>query len=301
MTPPRSRAGLLAAVGVALLAGMAVSNPLAAQGIRLDLTAFLVRPNLDARSGEVFARLGRFRTGIGTDLGVGYDVRQFGATLSGGFAGLEIGAPVTRDGIDMGRESGIYRSIALLGHWRPRRRIGRWRPVFSAGYVRSGLDNVLLAGDSLPAYARALGADPPDSVRRPVGIAGSGARFGVSLERAVSAVDFSGRVVVSVEAASDVVRFREVSYAGRRAPIPNPGTALIPRLVVSLRWSPRAAAIAERPVARVGELADVAGLSDGREPTRAVGSTPGGRRSSLNAGRGTRARAGRGNMSGHRG
>jgi hypothetical protein len=171
---PRSRAGLPAAVGVALLAGVATSNPLAAQGIRLDLTAFVVRPNLDTRSGEVFARLGRFRAGIGADLGVGYDVRQFGATLSGGFAGVEIGAPVTRDGIDMGRESGIYRSIALLGHWRPRRRIGRWRPVFS-------------------------------------------------------------------------------------------------------------------------------GLSDGREPTRAVGPTPGGRRSSLNAGRGTRARAGRGNMSGHRG
>lgn len=251
MTRPGSWAGLPAAVGIPLLAGMIASNPLAAQGIRLDLTAFVVRPSLDARSGEVFARLGRFRPGFGTDLGVGYDVGQFGATLSGGFAGLEIGAPVTRGGIDMGRESGIYRSIALLGHWRPGRHIGRWRPVVSAGYVRSGLDNVLLAGDSLPAYARTLAADPPDSVRRPVGIAGSGARLGVALERGISAVDFSGRVVLSVEAASDVVRFREVTYAGRRAPIPSPGTALIPRLVVSLRWSPRAAPITERPIAQV--------------------------------------------------
>ena len=231
---------LRAGTRIVLFAGMAVSTPLAAQGIRLDLSLFLVQPRPDARSGEVFAGLGSFRPGLGADLGIGYDVRNVGVTLSGGFAGVEVGAPITRDGIGMGREPGMYRSVTLIGHWRPARRIGRWRPVLSAGYLKSGLDNVLLRADSLPAYARMLTADPPDSVRRPVGVAGSGIRIGIALQRPISAADFSGRMVLSLEATSDIVRFREVSYAGRSAPIPNAGTSSSPRLAVSLRWSPRA-------------------------------------------------------------
>lgn len=219
------------------------STPAAAnaQGVRLDLVAFVVRPGLDHRSGQVFERLGRFRAGIGFDAGIGYDVRQFGATLSAGVAGLEIGEPITRDGIGMGRETGIYSSTALVGHWLPRYFAGRWHPSLSVGYVRSSLNNVLLAGDSLPEFARSLGGDPPDSVRRPVGVSGSGARLGVSFQRWISAQDFSGRMEMNVSATLDAMMFRRVTYDRRRAPIPDPAFAMIPRLSVALRWSPRAA------------------------------------------------------------
>lgn len=228
------------ALRIALLVGLAALRPVGAQRSRLDLTLFLVQPRAAARSGEVFAGLGTFRPGIGTDFGVGYNGGNVGATLSGGLAGVEVGARITRNGIDMGREPGIYRSLALMGHWSPPLRIGRWRPLYSAGYLRSALDNVLLRADSLPGFARSLAPDPPDSIRRPTGISGSGVRAGIALQRAISAPDFSGRMVLSIEAATDIVRFRKVSYAGRRAPIPGPGTSLSPRIAVAIRWSPRA-------------------------------------------------------------
>ena len=211
-----------------------------AQGARYDLVLFIVQPSLDAQSGRVFERLGGFRPGVGADLGIGFDVRQFGATLSGGLAGIDVGAPMTRDGIDMGREAGIYRSAALVGRWHSRFGLKGWRPDVSVGYVRSGLDNILLPGDSLPTFARDLGAQSPDTVRRPVGIRGHGIRFGMGLERPISAQDFSGVVVLSIRTNLDAVRFREVSYNGQRARIPDPGMSMIPRLSVSLRWSPSA-------------------------------------------------------------
>lgn len=232
--------GTIVAAALVALAGTLPTACAQAQGVRYDLVLFVVRPSLDAQSGQVFERLGRFRPGLGVDLGIGFDARQFGATLSGGFAGLEVGEPITRNGIGMGREPGIYNSAALVGHWRPRYVLGHWRAHVSLGYVRSGLNNVLLMGDSLPSFARGLGAEPPDTVRRPVGISGHGIRFGMALHRGISAQDFSGRVAISIATTLDAVRFREVTYNGRSARIPDPGTAIIPRLSVSFRWSPRA-------------------------------------------------------------
>ena len=232
---------VLVALIPTLLAHALTPTGVHAQGVRLDLVAFGVRPSLDPGSGRVFERLGRFRAGIGVEAGIGYDVRQFGATLSAAVAGLEIGELITRDGIGMGRETGIYSSAALVGHWLPRYFAGRWRPSLSVGYVRSSLNNVLLAGDSLPEFARSLGGDPPDSVRRPVGVSGSGARLGVSFQRWISAQDFSGRMAMNVSATLDAMMFRRVTYDRRRAPIPDPAIAMIPRLSVALRWSPRAA------------------------------------------------------------
>ena len=226
----------------AIIAALAALAPASAraQGVRYDLVLFVVQPSLDAQSRQVFERLGAFRPGIGADLGIGFDVRQFGATLSGGFAGIDVGEPIIRDGINMGREPGIYRSAAVVGRWHPRGSLAGWRPDVSVGYVRSGLDNVLLLGDSLPAFARGLGGQSPDTARRPVGIKGDGVRLGTGLQRPISAQDFSGIVVLSIQASLDAVRFREVSYNGQRMRIPDPGMSTIPRLSVSLRWSPGA-------------------------------------------------------------
>ena len=221
-------------------AGMAASTPLAAQGTRLDLTLFAIQPSLAARSSEVFAGLGRFRPSLGADFGLGYDIRDVGVTVSGAMAGVEVGAPVTRNGIGMGRETGIYESVALLGSWRPPRHLGQWRPTITGGFMASSIDNVFLRADSLPEYARALTAEPPDSVRRLVGVSGSGIRVAASMERPISATDFSGRMALAVELVADIVRYREASYDGRRTAIPDPGTSVSPRLGISLRWSPRA-------------------------------------------------------------
>lgn len=209
-----------------------------AQGFRVDGTLFLVHPEPDQRSAEVFAAVGNFRTGLGTDLEIGYDARQYGVTLSGGFAGIDVGEPFSRNGIGMGRQQGMYRSAAFSAHWNLPYAVKGWRPRASLGYVRSGLDNVLLPGDSLPEFARSLGGTPPDTVRRLVGVNGDGVRLGIAFGREISARDFSGRMAVNIAATLDAVTLGRMSYDGNRMPVPLAGTSLIPRLNVTLWWSP---------------------------------------------------------------
>lgn len=218
-----------------------------AQGFRVDGTLFLVHPEPDPRSAEVFGALGKFRTGMGMDLEIGYDVRQYGVTLSGGFAGIDVGEPFSRNGIDMGRQQGMYGSAALSAHWRMPYALGHWRPTTTLGYVRSGLDNVLLPGDSLPEFARSLGGTPPDTVRRLVGVNGGGVRLGIAFGREISARDFSGRMAVSIAATLDALTLGRMSYDGKRMPVPGAGTSFIPRLSVTLWWSPWAAPSHEVP------------------------------------------------------
>lgn len=210
-----------------------------AQGVRLDLATYVAVPALDAASARVFQGLGAVRPGLGIDFGIGYDRGPFGVVLTGGFAGIEVGKPVVRDGIGMGRVPGIYRNGALMGHWTPSYALGRWRPVLALGVVREGIDNVLLRADSLPAFAQPL-APSADSARRPAGVNGSGIRVGVGFQREISAADFSGRMTLGLNGVLDVVRFGHMEYDGRRGTIPDAGVSLIPRATVALKWSPRA-------------------------------------------------------------
>ena len=207
----------------------------------MDGALFLVRPELDVRSAEVFAALGRFRTALGADVGIGYDMREYGLALSIGFAGIDVGEPFSVNGIDMGRQAGIYRSAALSAQWRAPYVLRRWRPVLALGYVRSGLDNILLPGDSLPSFARSLGGPAPDTGRRLVGVNGVGLRVGIGFRRDISARDFSGRMAMNVGATVDVMTFGRMSYDGKTVRVPGAGTSFVPRLHAALAWWPRAA------------------------------------------------------------
>ena len=106
------------------------------RGVRLEFGSFVVQPLLDDRSGELFERIGKFRPGLGTSMAIGYDTHGFGATATLELAGLDIGAPRTRNGIDMGRESGIFRSAGFLAHWSPNSRPLLWQPLLTAVYVK---------------------------------------------------------------------------------------------------------------------------------------------------------------------
>lgn len=232
---------------LALVACGLLPSALAAQptGVRLDFGVLVARPALDATSAAVFAGVGPggFRASLGSTLGIGYDGRRYGATAVVDLAGVDIGSPVTRDGIDMGRQAALLTTVGLLGHWRPARRRDGWRPVFSVGYVRQRIGEVLVPADSLPAYARELRGDPSDTTARPTGVGGSGVRLGVALERRVADRDLPGRLVLRVEGAADVVTFARVTYDGRSRPLPATGTGLTPRLSLTLGWSPRARAV----------------------------------------------------------
>lgn len=230
--------------GIAALATgalLSMSFRAEAQGVRIDGALFLVRPELDVQSAEVFAALGKFRTALGADVGIGYDMREYGLALSIGFAGIDVGEPFSVNGIDMGRQAGIYRSAALSAQWRAPYALRRWRLVLALGYVRSGLDNILLPGDSLPSFARSLGGPAPDTARRLVGVNGVGVRMGIAFRRDITASDFSGRMAVNVGAAVDVMRFGRMSYDGKTMRVPGAGTSFVPRLHAALAWWPRAA------------------------------------------------------------
>ena len=249
-------------VALTLAALVLIPSRSEAQGFRVDGTLFLVHPLPDTRSADVFAAVGNFRTGVGTDLEVGYDVQQYGVTLSGGFAGIDVGEPFSRNGIGMGRQQGMYRSAALSAHWRMPYALGRWQPTATMGYVRSGLDNVLLPGDSLPEFARSLAGTRPDTVRRLVGVNGGGVRLGIAFGREISARDFSGRMAVNIAATLDALTLGQMSYDRNRMPVSGAGRSLIPRLNVGLWWSPWAV-----PSAVTG---------DGRRALRTAGfSSPG--------------------------
>lgn len=237
---PRVRQVHLRLAGGALAIAGIVSRPClaSAQGFRLDLSTYVAFPDPRGTSARVFEGLGQVRPGLGMDLGIGYDRGAFGLGLSGGFASIEVGEPVTRNGIGMGREPGIYRSAALVGQWNPGFAMGRWRPTLSLGAVRTGIDNVLLRADSLPEFARPL-ASAPDSMRRPAGISGSGLRLGLGFQRDIS-TDFAGRMTLALRGAVDVVRFGRMEYDRRRGPIPAAPLSLVSRGILALHWSPRA-------------------------------------------------------------
>lgn len=226
---------------LAILALLSMSYRAEGQGFRIDGALFLVRPQLDGRSAEVFAALGKFRIAPGADVGIGYDMREYGLTMSVAFAGIDVGEPFSVNGIDMGRQAGIYRSAAMSAQWRAPYGLRRWRPVLSLGYVRSGLDNILLPGDSLPSFARSLGGPAPDTARRLVGVSGAGLRVGIGLRRDISASDFSGRMAMNVGATLDVVRFGRMSYDGMNMRVPGAGRSLVPRVHAALTWWPGAA------------------------------------------------------------
>lgn len=221
-----------------LISILSTARPADAQtrGVRLQYGPFVARPYLDERSGELFEKVGRLRAGPGVVVGLGYDIRQVGATAAAEFAGPDIGPPRERDGIPMGRASTILRSLVLLAHWSPERRFGAWRPVLSAGYVRQGIDNVLLRPDQLPPFAR-------DSVQegseaRPGGIAGSGVRLGLALERVFSGSGLPGRLAFRLEGAGDLIVFTRMTYDGNEQPLPEPGRGFTPRVTAALHWSP---------------------------------------------------------------
>lgn len=206
----------------------------------MDGGLILVRPEVRGSTAEVFAAIGGFRAGLGVDLETGYDVGRYGASVSIGFAGVDVGEPFSRDGIDMGRQQGLYSSAALTGHWRTPYEFRRWRPMVSIGYVRSALGEILLAGDSLPQFARSLGGPAPDTVRRPIGVKGGGLRVGIAVARGISARDFSGRMAMNIGFTVDAVRYREMTYGAGRLPIPGAPVSVIPRVQLAVWWSPGA-------------------------------------------------------------
>ena len=215
---------------------------LAAQrgGVHLDYGALLARPYLDDRSGEVFEQVGRVRAGLGVQVGIGYDVRHFGATVFAEFAGIEIGPERERDGINMGRESGILRSYGLAAEWRPTRRVAAWQPALSAGYLRQGVDNVLLARGQLPAYVRDSTDAPGDASTGPARVAGSGVRLSGSLDGVLPGAGLPGLLALRASVGGDLVLFTRVSYDLSEWPIPRPGWGFTPHLSLTLRWSPGA-------------------------------------------------------------
>lgn len=223
-----------------------IARPVAAQAgvVRLQYGAFVAQPYLDDRSAELFERVGRLRAGPGVAVGLGYDVGQIGATAGAEFAGLEIGPPRVRDGIGIGRASAMLRSLLVLAHWRAGRGTRFGQPVFSVGYVRQGIDNVVLRPDQLPSFVRdSIGGG---SESRVAGIGGSGLRLSVALEQVFSDVGLPGRLALRLEGGGDLVAFTEMSYDYNRQKLPEPGRGVTPWLGALLQWSPGAAERAPR-------------------------------------------------------
>lgn len=210
------------------------------QGVHLDYGALLARPYLDGSSGELFRQLGRFRPGLGVRVGIGYDVNRFGATLFAEFAGVEVGPERERDGIGMGRESGIFGSYGLAVEWRPAEGARTWQPALSAGYLRQGVTNVLLTSDQLPDYVRDSTSTPGDASARPAGVDGAGIRLLGILERELPGSGLPGRLTLRASAGTDLVRFTRASYGREEWRIPAPGWGIAPQVGVMLRWSPGA-------------------------------------------------------------
>ena len=221
-----------------LIGAVALGLPVAllaqeGSGLHLAFELLLARPYLDERSGEVFDEIGPFRAGPGAGLGIGYGRHRLGATAFAEIAGLEIGPPIERDGMDMGRASALLWSYGLLVHWSPGRRLGGWQPALSMGYVRQRVGSVIVRPDQLPPFAWELATDPD---AHPASVAGAGIRLGLALDRPVPGDAFPGRPWVRIRSSGDIVRYRSFSYRGSDRRLPEAGTGFTPGVSVGLLW-----------------------------------------------------------------
>ena len=153
-----------------------------------------------------------------------------------GVAGMDTGPVRERNGIGMGRESGILRTFALLASWSPKQEFKRWRPVVTVGYVRQSVDNVRVDPGQLPAFIRdQLPADVEEGSAR---VAGDGFRIGAAAERSLPGSGLPGEFFVRLEAAGDLIGVREVSYEELDAAFPGSARGFTPRLAAVLQWLP---------------------------------------------------------------
>ena len=210
-------------------------------GLRLWMGISAVQPYMVDYEGSAFAPLGRFRVGLGSSTGVGYDTERLGVSVGMDLAGPELGPEREVGGIGMGREASALQAYTLLAHWRPALRSRGWRWIFSGGYVWTDLGGVSLRGDQLPNFVRDSAGAPADTVRGEVGVRGPGLRFAASAERSFGTnLGLSGDLSLRIGTSADVVSYRALRYHGRRASIPGGARGVTPRVEVSLQWRPNA-------------------------------------------------------------
>jgi hypothetical protein len=210
-------AAVLPAVAPAIPAQTASSG---SAGVKLELAASLNQPVLSGDARRYWSPLGSFRPGIGGRVTLGYDWSSYGAAVS-----LE-GATAS-----VGQRSGGTFGLAVLGSWAPPVYLGRdWRPRAILGYVREGmLMSGIRSGDVDPSATRfpSRPAHGPNT-----GIAGNGARVGLSFERA------RGRMAIVTGVDVDILRLDTVTDANEDISLDRPSWSAIPHIRVGLRFRP---------------------------------------------------------------
>lgn len=200
-----------------------------------------VQPYMIDHESSAFAPLGRFRAGLGSSTGVGYDTERLGVSVGMDLAGPELGPERELGGIGMGREASVLQAYTVLADWRPALRLRGWRWTFSGGYVWTDLGEVSLRGDQLPDFVRDSASMPVDTVPGEVGVRGPGLRFAASLERSFGTdLGLSGDLSLRIGTSADVTSYRTLRYHGRRTSIPGGDRGVTPRVEVSLQWRPYA-------------------------------------------------------------
>lgn len=218
----------------AILAQDAVPAPDLGEGFRLSYGPTVAYPFLDEAAHEPFSHIGDFRVGLGVQAAVGYQLRGVELLGTADLSGFELGEPVIRDGIDMGRISSVLRTFAIALWWSPApQALAGWSPRIGVGYVGSAMDNVRITPDELtPAMFAVLRTADRGDESKPAGIEGNGVRVGLGMEREVGA-DLAALFRTEVDRISyDTFTFgsRDIPWSG--------GVGWIPQVSISIRWAP---------------------------------------------------------------
>lgn len=206
-----------------------------ADGFRLFYGPTAAKPQIDDTARLPFVALGDdFQMGLGIRLGIGYQTRDLELAGTAEYAGLDVGDPFERNGIDMGRRSSILRAYVLSLWWSPPAlEYGEYRGRVGLGYLGSGLDNVMVDPTQLNEELRGFVREVQETdEEQPTGISGTGFRVGAGVER-----DFSPTLALQAHLEADFLDYRTFIFDMERFRWDG-GSGWIPRLAVVLRWAP---------------------------------------------------------------
>ena len=208
------------------------TNP--GDGFRVSYGPSVAHAILDDAAHEPFSHIGDFRPGLGIQAGVGYQLAGVELVGTADLSGFEMGEPVVRDGVDMGRVSSVLRTFTLAVWWSPPPLVvAGWRPRLGVGYLRTALDNVRIAPSELtPGMLAVLRTAEPGDDSKPAGIEGAGVRVGLGAEREVGP-DLAALFRADLDRISyDTFTFGRHDIAGEG------GVGWMPRASISIRWAP---------------------------------------------------------------
>lgn len=212
-----------------------VAAPIDADGFRLFYGPTAAKPRIDDTARLPFIALGDdFQMGLGIRLGLGYQTRNLELAGTAEYAGLDVGDPFERNGIDMGRRSSILRAYVISLWWSPPAlRYREYRGRVGVGYLGSGLDNVMVDPTQLNEELRGFVREVQETdEEQPTGISGTGFRVGAGVER-----DFSPTLALQAHLEADFLDYRTFIFDMERFRWDG-GSGWIPRLAVVLRWAP---------------------------------------------------------------